>query len=142
MEIKKTNVHLAYKIEEKPGGGFIARSDDPGVEPIEAATKVELFEKMRAKTAEIIGKEIPLNFGSEKASDINLGGANIHVDRKFSVNVIHKSNDPSQPSQNDPNWVSNSDAQLASQGSSSSAIWKIAFFVLLALVIAWFVLHR
>ena len=138
MEIKKTNLHLTYKIEELAGGGFVARSEDPGVEPIEAASKDELLEKIRAKTAELVGRELPLGSELLKSSELNIGGANIKVTPKFTVNVPTKSRD----AQAVPSSVANPDASLASQSPSGSNVWKWLFFVVVGLAIAWFLLHR
>lgn len=52
-----------YRIEGKPGGGFIAHSSDPAVPPIEAATHAELTQKIRsaAMSGAISGLELPTN---------------------------------------------------------------------------------
>lgn len=119
MEIKK-NIRLAYRIEQKPDGGFVARSDDAGVEPIEAATKVELFKKMREKTAALIGTEIPLDFEHQQSAEV--------------VNIQTRRIEP-------PEYLTNSDAKPQAQGWSVN-VWKVAFFVLLAGVVVWVFLHR
>ena len=48
MEIKRQVTSVSYRIGRKPEGGFIARSADPAVPPIEAATQEELSQKIRA----------------------------------------------------------------------------------------------
>ena len=54
MEIKRTISRIAYRIEEKPEGGFIARCSDPDVPALEAASRFELEQQIKAKiTAEM-----------------------------------------------------------------------------------------
>jgi hypothetical protein len=54
MEIKRTISRIAYRIEPKPEGGFIARCSDPTVPPLEAASRFELEQQIKAKiTAEM-----------------------------------------------------------------------------------------
>jgi hypothetical protein len=65
MEIKRTISRIAYHIEEKPDGGFIARCSDPARPPLEAASRFELEQQIKAKiTAEMEsqfpGLKIPL----------------------------------------------------------------------------------
>jgi len=54
MEIKRTISRIAYHIEEKPDGGFIARCSDPTRPALEAASRFELEQQIKAKiTAEM-----------------------------------------------------------------------------------------
>ena len=54
MEIKRTISRVIYRIEPKPEGGFIARCGDPNVPPLEAASRFELEQQIKAKiTAEM-----------------------------------------------------------------------------------------
>jgi hypothetical protein len=117
VENQQTNLHLAYKIEEKPEGGFIARSDDPGTESIEAATKVELFQKMRAKTAELLRKDERVEQKPITATIVNIATKQKTV-------------------------LDDGLAPLADRPSTSVNVWKTLFFLLLASVVAWIVLHR
>jgi hypothetical protein len=52
FEIKATNqvksTALSYVIEQKPDGGFIARPNDPAMEPLEGETKEEVQRKILA----------------------------------------------------------------------------------------------
>jgi len=126
MDIKKMNVRLAYRIEEKPEGGFIARSDDPNVESIEAATKAELFIKMREKTSALIGKGLPLDVehlqSTSTVVDIATKQTTIVNDARL--------------------FPSNDSAPPANQGVSTLNIWKILFFLLLAAVAVYVFMHR
>jgi hypothetical protein len=117
VENQKTNLHLAYTIEEKPEGGFIARSDDPGAESIEAATKVELFQKMRAKTAALLHKETPAEERPITATIVNIATKQKTV-------------------------ATDEVPVLTGETSTGVNIWKVMFFLLLAAFVAWIVLHR
>jgi hypothetical protein len=68
METKRLITSLIYKIEPKAGGGFIARSADPSVQPIEAPTRDELQKKIQAQITASIASQLPglnlsFNFG-------------------------------------------------------------------------------
>jgi hypothetical protein len=71
MEIKRTISPIAYRIEQKPEGGFIARCSDPNVPPLEGASRFELEQQIQAKiTAEMEsqfpGLKIPFNTSETK----------------------------------------------------------------------------
>jgi hypothetical protein len=71
MEIKRTISRIAYRIEQKPEGGFIARCSDPNVPPLEGASRFELEQQIQAKiTAEMEsqfpGLKIPFNTSETK----------------------------------------------------------------------------
>lgn len=82
MEIKKSTTHFSYKIEQKPEGGFIARSTDPGVEPIEGATQEEVIQKIQARAM--------TPFGEKLAGGFKFGGLNVNVTRKVNVTTWTK----------------------------------------------------
>lgn len=48
IDLKRVITRIPFKIEPKPGGGFIARATDPTVAPLEAATREELHQKILA----------------------------------------------------------------------------------------------
>lgn len=79
METKRTTTRFSYRIEEKPGGGFIARSTDPGVEALEGETREEVLRNVEAKISAIIGEQLP---------SFKLGGLNLTA--KTKVNVTHQ----------------------------------------------------
>ena len=134
MESNTTKLKLKYRIEERPGVGWAAVSDDPGIEPIQAATKAELFEKLRDVTAALIGSQLPMNIDSLDAAH-----PNAPADRNVVVNIDSKRRNQVDATQR---YGSESDpTPLASQGSGTN-IWKILFFLLLAIVIGWIILHR
>jgi hypothetical protein len=135
MEIRKTNVQLAYKIEEKPEGGFIARSDDASAEPIEGATKAELFEKMRTRSAELIGEKLPPDAGAVHTSDINFRNPRPPLNRGMNRGL------PMRDPRLDPRRSSDPDAEYVSRGFGGWTLGKIMFFLLLALLVGWIVLR-
>jgi hypothetical protein len=59
MEIKQLFNKYVYRIEPRPGGGFIARATDPSVPPLEAATREELREKVQATVLAGLNQEFP-----------------------------------------------------------------------------------
>jgi hypothetical protein len=65
MEIRRQISNVRYRIEPKPGGGFIARPDDPAVATIEAPTREELQQKIRstALAGMLPGLTLPLTEG-------------------------------------------------------------------------------
>jgi hypothetical protein len=87
MDLKRLITHFTYRIEPKPGGGFIAHATDPAAPPLEAATRQELQQKIQenitaALAAEFPGLKIPTNnrelkfaFHVERTPD---GGFAIH----------------------------------------------------------------
>jgi hypothetical protein len=81
MELKKTT-SFSYHIEQKPGGGFIARPDDPQMETLEGATEQEVEQKIGAKMIGAIGAQMP--FGMGKLLDLALSKAEFayHIEEK------------------------------------------------------------
>lgn len=59
MDIKNLKTEVTYRIEPKPGGGFIARATDPSIPSFEAATREELQEKIRTEALDKLAGEIP-----------------------------------------------------------------------------------
>jgi len=57
MDLKRLITRLAFKIEPNPAGGFIARTTDPTVPPLEAPTREELQEKIRQNMLNLISEE-------------------------------------------------------------------------------------
>lgn len=59
MDLKRMVSQFAYRIEQKPDGGFIARAGDPSVSPIEAPTRDELRQKIQEKLWANLSAEFP-----------------------------------------------------------------------------------
>lgn len=86
MEIKRLITKCAYRIEPKPGGGFVARTTDPAVPPLEAPTREELQQKIQenirtALTSEFPGLKLPEGKTEKFAFHLELkpgGGVTVH----------------------------------------------------------------
>ena len=95
MELKRLISHFTYRIEPKPGGGFIAHPDDPSVAPLEAPTLEELQKKIQENTlaglsAQFPGLKLPL-----ANQDLQFA---FHIERKPEGGfVIHSSDSNAQP---------------------------------------------
>jgi hypothetical protein len=89
MEIKKTISHFAYKIEEKPGGGFIAQPLDPANAPIEGATREEVMQKIQAQSVAELERELPelLNAGGLEGKLANLLASKAGLQGAVKVNI-------------------------------------------------------
>jgi hypothetical protein len=59
MELKRIVRDLTYNIEPKPEGGFIAHATDSTVPPVEAASREELLQKIKAEVAANLASEFP-----------------------------------------------------------------------------------
>ena len=59
MELKHLKTSISYKIDPNPAGGFIARSADPAVPPIEAPTMEEVQAKVQSQLMETITGQFP-----------------------------------------------------------------------------------
>jgi len=79
MEIKHLVQRFAYRIEPKPEGGFIARSSDPTVAPLEAPTREELQQKIQASLAAAMAEAFP---GLRLPLQNHRTRFEVHIDRK------------------------------------------------------------
>ena len=52
---KTTSAKLTYRIEQRAGGGFIGRPDDPSAEVFEGATREEVQQKIDDKLLAMLG---------------------------------------------------------------------------------------
>jgi hypothetical protein len=59
MELKRLITHFTYRIEPKPGGGFVAHASDPTLPPLEAGTREELQHAIQANIAAAVAAEFP-----------------------------------------------------------------------------------
>ena len=59
MELKKLVSQFAYRIEQKPDGGFIARASDRSIPPLEAPTREELLKTIQQKVVADLSAEFP-----------------------------------------------------------------------------------
>jgi len=79
MSISESHFKFSFKIEPKPEGGFIARSEDLDC-TLEGATREQVEGKIRAKIAEISGIDIADALPLEK---LGQSGVNVNIQKKF-----------------------------------------------------------
>lgn len=94
MEIKHTFFSkFLYRIESKPEGGFIARSKDPDVPPIEGATREEIEQKIQASMTTALAAQFP---GLKLPMDSDNKGVKLsyHVEAKPGGGYIVHHGDP------------------------------------------------
>jgi hypothetical protein len=95
MDLKRLITHFTYRIEPKAESGFIAHATDPSLPPLEAATRLELQQKIQqnitaALTAEFPGLKLPLENQQLKAT--------FHIERTPDGSFTIHSSDPNSPS--------------------------------------------
>ena len=91
MELKHLISHFTYRIERKPGGGFIAHPADASVAPLEAPTRQELQKKIQENilagmSAQFPGLKLPL-----ENQDLQFA---FHIERKPEGGFAIHSSDP------------------------------------------------
>ena len=91
MELKRLISHFTYRIEPKPGGGFMAHPSDPSVAPIEAPTREELQKKIQENilaglSAQFPGLKLPV-----ENEDLQFA---FHIERKPEGGFVIHSSDP------------------------------------------------
>jgi hypothetical protein len=82
MGISESHFKFSFRIEAKPEGGFIGRSEDPAI-TLEGATREEVEEKIRAKVAEITG----VNLAALPAEKLGAGAVNVEIRKKFAFSL-------------------------------------------------------
>jgi predicted RNase H-like HicB family nuclease len=98
MDSKTTTTTIRYRIEPKPGGGFVARAEEGPGETFEGSTREEVQQKIDDKLAALVGDMLHNDKVTEMVGNLlhksgKIGGVN------FQVNVTSKSSTrvPSQP---------------------------------------------
>lgn len=91
MDTKAATTKFRYRIEPKPGGGFIARAEEGPAEILEGATQDELQQKLNEKFSGLVGEmlrndkltemvdEMLHNPNQMRSGELKLGGAQIRV---------------------------------------------------------------
>lgn len=142
MEITKTITKVMYRIEPKPGGGFIARADTDqssgqAMEPIEAATQEELQQKIEAKMTELIQQQMPTIF--------KLGGIDVAVNRKVNIttqSASGKTITSRQEALPPGSDLVNLSAPIVPSTTGGTMLRVLAVLIVLILVYAFFLAHR
>ena len=153
MEIKKTISHFAYRIEEKPGGGFIAQPLDPANAPIEGTTREEVMQKIQAQSVAELERELPelLNAGGLEGKLVNLLASKAGVKGAIKVNITTTRADgtttATSSSISDPNLlpstVANGPIIRSDEGSDRTGTALRILAALIALgAVAYFLLTR
>ena len=94
MEIKRLVQQCVYRIEPKPEGGFIARTSDPNVPPLEAATREELQQKIQAKLVAALGETFPGLQLPQHGKQVSVA---MHVERNPGGGFTVHSDNPGMP---------------------------------------------
>jgi len=136
VETHKTTTHFSYCIEPKPEGGFIARSDDPGMEPLEGATKEELMQKIQAKAMASAG----VNLGS----GFKLGGLQLNLTRKVDVRTsTSKTTLTSDAAQQNAQQIAQGFTSPVERSSDTTGtMLRILAGALALAAVIYFLLHR
>ena len=84
MDIKTTTTTLRYRIEPKPGGGFIARAEEGSADNLEGATREEVQQKIDDKLTSLVGAMLHNDKLSAMVADLaqkggKSGGFNVKV---------------------------------------------------------------
>ena len=91
MELKQLISHFTYRIEPKPGGGFIAHASDPTVAPLEAPTRAELQAKIQENIRAALSAQFP---GLKLPADNQNVQFSFHIEHKPGGGYAIHSSDP------------------------------------------------
>lgn len=91
MELKRLISHFTYRIEPKPGGGFMAHPSDPSVAPLEAPTREELQKKIQENILAGLSAQFPDLKLPLKNQDLQFA---FHIERKPEGGFAIHSSDP------------------------------------------------
>jgi hypothetical protein len=121
---------FAYRIEERPEGGFIARPIDPSMEALEGATRQEVQQKVETRLSELLG--MPLD--TFKLSDISrIPGSKVKV-------TVTKSSRMLTPTGLENTGIS-SPPPIA-PAENDSGFLKAIIIAMVVLAFLYFLLHR
>ena len=91
MDLKSLISHFTYRIEPKPGGGFVAHPSDPSVAPLEAPTREELQKKIQENILAGITAQFPdLKLPAEN-QDLQFA---FHIEHRPGGGFVLRSSDP------------------------------------------------
>ena len=92
MDVKRLITQFTYRIEQKPEGGFIARSSNPDVPPLEAPTRMELQHKIQDNINSVLKQQFP---GLQLPENRRVS---FHLERQADGNFAFHSSDPNTQS--------------------------------------------
>lgn len=113
MDTKRSTTRFRYRIEPKPGGGFIARAEEGPAETLEGATQEELQQKLAEKLTGFAGEILHNDKLSDmvgemlhdpqkvRKAEFRLGGAQIRVNASRKSSTTNLVPSPPTPSTGD-----------------------------------------
>ena len=99
MELKTVLSKFIYRIEAKPGGGFIATCKDPAAPAIEGATREEVQQKIQENIAANLATQFPALKSAFEAKGVTL---HYHVEAKPGGGFIIHHDDAAHDSADHP----------------------------------------
>jgi len=94
MELARIFNQFVYRIEPKPGGGFIATCKDTTAPPIEGATRSEVEQKIQESIGSSLGVQFP---ALKQLFDANQVKLHYHIDRKPDGGFVIHHGDANSP---------------------------------------------
>jgi hypothetical protein len=140
MDVKTTTTTFRYRIEPKPGGGFMARAEEGSAENLEGATREEVQQKIDDKLTALVGAMLHNDKLSAMVGDLlhnggKAGGVNVKVNvtRKSSTSLSQ----PAIPAAGDGGVAPSSEPRF----ESSNKLWML-IALLVAIGAAWMYLLK
>jgi len=124
MGVSESHFKFSFKIEPKPEGGFIARSENPAL-TLEGATREEVEGKIRAKIAEIAGTDLANALPLEK---LGTGAVNVNIQKKFAFSTKKPGEKPIADA-SPPQLGSTTPAPIEPAGVSLATLVKVLIVV-------------
>jgi len=124
----RTVTKISYRIDEKPGGGFIARPGDPAMDVIEGATREEVQQQIDQKMGALIGQQLPNVFGDSNEIKVT-------TNRNVSLQFLHGNS--ANLSTMSGNQVPNNSSNGVRISFNISSVGRIVRFLAAFAVAAW-----
>jgi hypothetical protein len=122
---------MSYRIEAKPGGGFVGYPSDPALGTVEGATGEEIQQKIEGVVAELLRK---------RASQLEFGDVKVSVDRKVKFVSGKEAEQLLERLQEGNNAPLPTPPPIAPE--SSGKILRFVIAVVVALALLYYLLHR
>ena len=133
MDAKTFTTKFRYRIEPKPGGGFIARAEDGPAESLEGATREEVQQKLDDKLTGLVGEmlhddkltkmvgEMLHHPQESRSGEFHVGGAQIKVNVTSNFSATKRLSRPENPSTGDLGIPASSEPRF----ESSNKLWLV-----------------
>ncbi len=92
LPLDDKELKYSFHIEAKPGGGFVAHSNDPSQPPIEGATHEEVQHHLAEKLVGALGSYFLPELTQALGAQVNAGDVKVFVNRKVSFTTKTSSN--------------------------------------------------